>query len=239
MLKKNACQEKYKDLNEGMPVYNLEGDKLGKIVDLGDDSFAIEKGFFFPDDFTARYDNIVEIRDGQVILDQSRKELEPWKDQKYVGWNEYEARNAVEKASSPIKGTSETNENEIRVPLVEEQLEARKTNRKAGEVKLRKVVHTELRHLTVPVTREEVVVERTPAGEVGREATPSEARFEDKTVTIPVMEEKVEVTKRPIVKEEVHLKKEARTEQQTVSGEVKSEEAKIEGKEKVKKPKAA
>ncbi|HVK17002.1 MAG TPA: DUF2382 domain-containing protein, partial [Fimbriiglobus sp.] len=46
------------------------------------------------------------------------------------------------------------------VQLREEQLRTNKTTEKAGEVDIRKEVHTERRTVTVPVEREEVVIER-------------------------------------------------------------------------------
>ncbi len=118
---------------------------------------------------------------------------------------------------------------ETRVPIMEEKLEAQKTVRQAGEVNLRKVVHTELQHFTVPVMREEVRVERTPVSEQdasriqGSGLAAGATAFDDKTVRVPVMEEEVTITKRPVVKEEVRITKDRVTEQRDVSGEVRKE----------------
>ena len=91
-----------------------------------------------------------------------------------------------------------------RVQLREEELRAEKERVKAGEVRLRKEVVTEERTLEVPVTREEVVVERRPAAR-GQEARGDIGDNEE--IRIPIMEEEVHVEKTPVVKEEVSLKK--------------------------------
>ena len=88
-------------------------------------------------------------------------------------------------------------------------------------------------HLTVPVTREEVRIERTPVQGAGTEVTDVGGAFQAKTVTIPVMEEEVTVSKRPVVKEEVRVYKEQRTEQRDVQGEVRKEDVEVEGKNKL------
>src|SRR6185369_14811080 len=49
------------------------------------------------------------------------------------------------------------------VQVQEERLRADKQSVNAGEVKVRKEVHTEREQINVPVEREEVVIERRPA----------------------------------------------------------------------------
>jgi uncharacterized protein (TIGR02271 family) len=111
--------------------------------------------------------------------------------------------------------------------LSEEELEARKRVREAGEVAVRKEVITEHRQLDVPVTREEVHVERVPA--TASSSAPREGTFEQEELRVPVREEDVEVTKRPRVREEVRVSKTARQEERRVEGDVRREEARIEG----------
>src|SRR5947208_15842521 len=69
-----------------------------------------------------------------------------------------------------------------------------------GEVRLRKEVVTESQSIQVPVTREELVIERTPGsgqvtGEIGR----------DEEIRVPLSEERVRVEKQPVVNEEVRV----------------------------------
>jgi uncharacterized protein (TIGR02271 family) len=79
--------------------------------------------------------------------------------------------------------------------------------------------------VTVPVTREEVHVERVPAG---RGASDQEAGFAGQDVSGPVMEEEVVVSKRPVVREEVRISKRSRQEERPVSANVRREEVEIE-----------
>jgi uncharacterized protein (TIGR02271 family) len=109
------------------------------------------------------------------------------------------------------------------IQLKEEQLRADKEVDR-GEVDIRKEVHTEQRQLTVPVEREEVVIERRPAG--GKAS--GEMRTEE--IRIPVKEERVKVSKEPVVREEVSVGKRKVRETRTVSGTVRKEELKVDSK---------
>jgi uncharacterized protein (TIGR02271 family) len=110
--------------------------------------------------------------------------------------------------------------------LREEQLRATKTPVETGEVRVRKEVTTEHRTLDVPVQREEVVIERHPAS--GR-ASSGEIRSGEE-VRIPVMEEKVNVEKQAVVKEEVTVGKRTVTDHERVSGDVRKENIRVENK---------
>jgi uncharacterized protein (TIGR02271 family) len=109
------------------------------------------------------------------------------------------------------------------VQLREEQLRPHKTTEKAGEVDVRKEVHTERRSVSVPVEREEVVIERRPAS--GR-ASGGDIKSEE--IRIPVKEEKVKVSKEAVVKEEVSVGKRKVRDNKTVSADVRSEELVVE-----------
>lgn len=111
------------------------------------------------------------------------------------------------------------------IELREEELRAEKERVQAGEVRLRKEVVTEERTIEVPVTREEVVIERRPAAQ-GRPA--SGDIDDDQEIRIPLMEEEVRVEKTPVVREEVTVKKRQVQGTEKVSDSVRREEAKIE-----------
>jgi uncharacterized protein (TIGR02271 family) len=122
-------------------------------------------------------------------------------------------------------GRSGSTENSQSVQLREEELRAEKERVQAGEVRIRKEVVSEERTLEVPVTREEVVVERRPAAKGQRAAGDIDDAEE---IRIPVMEEEVHVEKTPVVREEVTLKKRQVQGTQEVSDTVRREEARIE-----------
>jgi uncharacterized protein (TIGR02271 family) len=106
----------------------------------------------------------------------------------------------------------------------EEQLHVSKHKDQVGEVTVRKEIHTEHKTLDVPVEREEVVVERRPAS--GR--TTGEPIQEGQTIRVPVTEEHVEVTKTPVVKEEVTVSKRKVKGTEHVGQDVRKEEIKVE-----------
>jgi uncharacterized protein (TIGR02271 family) len=110
--------------------------------------------------------------------------------------------------------------------LHEEELRARKTPVQTGEVDVRKEVHTEHKTLNVPVTREEIVIERRPAHGA---ASKGDVRPGEE-VRIPVREEKVHVEKEAVVKEEVSVGKRKVTENQQVGGTVRKEEVRVDEK---------
>jgi uncharacterized protein (TIGR02271 family) len=107
----------------------------------------------------------------------------------------------------------------------EEQLRVRKQREQVGEVTLKKEVHTEHKTLDIPVEREEVVIERHPA--TGRAASSGPLQ-EGQTIRVPVSEEHVEITKTPVVKEEVSVSKRKVTGTQHVAENLRKEEIKVE-----------
>jgi uncharacterized protein (TIGR02271 family) len=127
-------------------------------------------------------------------------------------------------ASTGVQETA--TEGEQRVQLREEELRARKQQVEMGQVGLRKEVVTEQQTLDVPVTREEVVIERRPAS-----GQPSDTPIgEGETYRVPVREEQVTVEKQPVVREEVSLGKRQVQETKQVSDTTRREEAHIERK---------
>jgi len=135
-----------------------------------------------------------------------------------AGWNAVRA----DRANTLVDGGFRDEAGRV-IQLKEEHLRADKEVER-GEVDVRKEVHTEQKQITVPVEREEVVIERRPAG--GRAS--GDMRAEE--IHIPVKEERVKVTKEPVVREEVTVGKRKVRETRTVSGEVRKEELVVEPK---------
>jgi uncharacterized protein (TIGR02271 family) len=114
-------------------------------------------------------------------------------------------------------------EDELRVQRSEEELLAGTRERVAGSVNVRKRVRTDRERLEVPTRREEVSVERVPAsGEA------SEAQIGADEVSVPVVEDEVVVQKKPVVKEEIRIRKDVVHERQIVEEDVRREEVDIE-----------
>ncbi|UQZ35132.1 hypothetical protein C2I18_17320 [Paenibacillus sp. PK3_47] len=116
------------------------------------------------------------------------------------------------------------NEDEARkLRLREEQLDVSKNRVQAGEVEIRKEVIEEQKTINVPVSHEEIVIERRAVNN-DSSATPIGA---DETIRIPVSEEQVEVHKNTVVTGEVDVHKREVQETEQVRDTVRREEARV------------
>ncbi|RKH55233.1 YsnF/AvaK domain-containing protein [Corallococcus llansteffanensis] len=95
------------------------------------------------------------------------------------------------------------------IELAHEEAEPQTRVLETGRVRLRKVVRTELRHFSIPVRREELVVEQVD-GEDLEPASPASldgetVPFQEGRFVIPLCEEQVLFTKTPHVWQEVEV----------------------------------
>lgn len=116
-------------------------------------------------------------------------------------------------------------EGEQRLKLREEQLRAQKQTVETGEARLHKDVVTEQKSFEVPVTHEEVYVERRPASGQPADQPIGE---QGEVYRVPVREEQLTVEKQPVEREEIALGKRPVQETKQVSDTVRREEAHIE-----------
>ncbi len=109
---------------------------------------------------------------------------------------------------------------QAQVELREEELIAKKRTLQAGAVRLDTEVVSEQRTIDVPVTREEVYVERHAI-----ERRPADAPIGEsgEAIAVPVHEEEVVVEKRPVVYEEVDLSKRSVRDRRLLSDTVRKE----------------
>lgn len=216
------------ELTNGMKVMSSDGESLGKIIRVEPGTFVVEKGFFFPKDYAIPLSLVREVRDDACWLSISKGELE--RERESQAFHDTGREAGAEGQIGGLwqgggsAGRMEAEKDEQRLTLSEEELEARKRVREAGEVTVRKEVVTEHRQIDVPVTREEVHVERTPATSA---SAPAGDAFREETIRVPVREEEVEVTKRPRVREEVRVTRSQWQQEQRVEGEVRREEARV------------
>jgi uncharacterized protein (TIGR02271 family) len=108
--------------------------------------------------------------------------------------------------------------------LREEELDVAKDRVQVGEVTLRKEIVEEHKSMDVPVTHEEVVIERKA---LNNEVSDSPIGDDEEVIHIPVSKETVEVGKHTIIKGEVSAFKREVEENQVVEETVKREEARI------------
>jgi uncharacterized protein (TIGR02271 family) len=129
----------------------------------------------------------------------------------------------IASSSMGARGVADTNER--RIQLRGEMLRAVKQRVEKGEIRLRKDIVTENQTISVPVTREEVVVERVSAGE----AKPLSGKIGDESeIRVPVSEERVNVVKEPVLTGEVRVRKQAVQDNRQVTDTVRHEEVRVE-----------
>lgn len=62
-------------VHEGMVVRSSDGKKLGRVLACEEESFIVEKGFFFSTDYVARYDDVTQASGDEIRLSRAQKEL--------------------------------------------------------------------------------------------------------------------------------------------------------------------
>jgi uncharacterized protein (TIGR02271 family) len=133
------------------------------------------------------------------------------------------------RSADPAPDMSGHEEDDVKVPRSEEEIWVETREREAGEIRVRKRVHTERERLTVPKKRVEVSVERVPVeGAVpeGDEAATA-PQIGEEEIVVPVVEEEIVVEKRPVVKEEIRIRKRVVEEVEVVEEDVRREEVEI------------
>jgi len=190
-------------------------------------------GMGIPEDEASYYEG--EIKSGRVLVTvhADGRDAEAWSILERHGAyrhgtaaTENAGSRGTETRATGARGASRSRQatGDRTVEVHEEQLKVQKTPVQAGEVRVRKEVHTEQQNIQVPVEREEVVIERRPAS--GR-ASASDIHAGEE-VRIPVREEQVNVQKENVVKEEVSVGKRKVQGTQQVSGQVRKEDVKVE-----------
>jgi uncharacterized protein (TIGR02271 family) len=111
----------------------------------------------------------------------------------------------------------------------EEQLSVGTVRQEAGRVRLRKYVVTENVQTTVPVSHEEVRVEREPITEANRDAALAGPEISEAEHEVVLTEERPVVQKEVVPVERVRLATETVTEQAQVNEQVRKEQIETEG----------
>ena len=109
----------------------------------------------------------------------------------------------------------------------EERLNVGTETHEAGRARLRKHVVTEHQQVTVPVTHEEVTLEREPITETNRGAAYDGAAISEEEHEVTLHAERPVVDTEAVAVERVRLGKETVTDQETVGGEVRKEEIEL------------
>jgi uncharacterized protein (TIGR02271 family) len=111
----------------------------------------------------------------------------------------------------------------------EEELRVATTSREAGRVRMRKWVETEHVTKTVPVTREEVRVQREPISADNADAAMSGAEISEAEHEVTLHEDQVVANTEVVPKERVRLGTERVQDEETVSADLRKERIDVEG----------
>ena len=190
----------------------INDEDLGEVQEVGDTYVLVQKGLINKEKYYIPQ-NEVESYDGNILrFKLSEEEIKG----KYLGDSPPLTRNTGKDGKEESEST--------RVPLVEERLNISKRDVTYKEATLIKEPLTETKTVEVPITHEELIVERRPASESTTSTSDLKPPVISKEeIKIPLKKEEVEVKKEPYVKEEVVLKKRRVTETKTITKEVKSE----------------
>jgi uncharacterized protein (TIGR02271 family) len=216
----------------GAEVFGADGDKVGTVAAVYPGYIVVEKGFFFPTDYYIPMSAVANYDNDQVFLNLAKDaalnsgwDAQP-ADLETATYDASMGRGVadVDLGFGASAAAVETDE-EIRVPVMEEELTATVREQDAGAVRIAKDVVEEERTLDVPVTEERVRVERRV---VDRPVTAADAdAFEDTVIEVPLRSETVDVRKQARVAEEVVVSKEAVERTERVSDKVRKEEVRV------------
>ena len=203
-------------VREGMDVLDRNGDKIGKAGETVGQFFNVDAGFLGTNQYWVPLEAVSEVHENAVFLNVNKHDVDS------RGWDRKPDEAAYSRGAA---GASTTTSEAETLRLREEELRARKTPVETGRVQVGKEIVEEQKSFEVPVSREEVTVERHAV-----ERRPSDEPIRDtesQTIKVPVREERLEVEKQPVVYEEVGVGKRATEETQQVSETVRREELRM------------
>ena len=193
---------------------------LGEVQEVGPNYVLVKKGLINKEKFYIPKDQVESYDDDTLHFRISEEEVKS----KYMG--EYPPSSGTSRAQNITdKPTTE----ETTVPITEERLGVSKSQ-STREATITKTPVTETKTIDVPVTHEEISVERRPASKTRTSSATADRPVEsEQEIRVPLKQEQVQVTKQPYVKEEVSVKKKPVTETKTISDQVTSEEVSVKG----------
>jgi uncharacterized protein (TIGR02271 family) len=231
-------------VRDGMDVYDVNDDKVGTVHEVYDASGAeasksgggylrVPTGFLgLGAEHHIPFSEIREVRNDNIYLSMPKERLDE------LGYDEAPVESdggfdgdTVERTTSTTRtampridapGERLTDDTARTLQLREEQLVARKRSVQTGEVGIRAEVVSEQRTLEVPVTHEEVTIERKA---VDRRPSDRPITETSETISVPVSEEQVTLEKNAVVYEEVNVGKRSVQETQQLTETVRREEA--------------
>jgi len=209
------------EVTKGAEVYDANNEKVGKVVEVGRNSFKVEKGFIFHKDMHLPMSAVARVHDHHVHLNVAKDhvmkmgaEQLPAEGHEWYGTTE---RGMTERTGRAGETMS--------VPVVEEELKAGVREKEGGMARVTKNVVEEQKTIDVPVQHEEVyVTERA----VNRAATKEDMAMMDRDIEIPLKQQEVVTSKEAVVTGEVNIRKEVKRDTERVTDTVRREEVHVE-----------
>ena len=184
---------------------------FGEVQDIQGNYVLVQKGIIDKEKFYIPKDQ-AESYDGDVLRFRiSKEDLDQYQHEPPSTWDSDSAQETTYE-----RDTTE----EERIPLSEERLDVSKKSQE-NQARVTKKPVTESKTVEVPLTREEVSIERRPASGQTEAQSPIQSEEE---ITIPLKREEAQVSKKPYVKEEAVIKKKAYTDTKEITEDVTSEE---------------
>jgi uncharacterized protein (TIGR02271 family) len=236
------------DEMRGAPVYDNDGDKIGKVEEIFYDQqtripewIGIGSGFFGNKRLLVPVKG-ARAKDYGLIVAYSKQQVNDSPDideeeisqqceadlAAYYGLDYSKQRSRtglVEEATQRSTGSGRRRRDEDQaVTRSEEEIEVGKRTVEVGKARLKKWVETEPVALDIELQREVAHVTRERIDQ-----PVSDHDFSEEEVEMPLHREKPVVQKRAVAKERVGLEKDVQTEKQTVKDELKKERVEIEG----------
>jgi len=225
----------------GADVYGSDNEKIGTVADVGQNYFLVQKGWLFIKDLYLPMSSIASADGNNIFLSLTKHEAEQmgrdelpaegdsWYGTQRTGYatTDRTAATAGYGTDREVGRTANYREGEnVRVPVVEEQLKAGVREKDAGTARIVKDVREEQQTIDVPVEREEVyVTERA----VNRPATEADLNMRERDIEIPLKEQEVVTQKQATVTGEVNVRKEAKRDTERVTDTVRREDVHVEG----------
>jgi uncharacterized protein (TIGR02271 family) len=214
----------FKDqVRDGMDVFDADDQKVGTVADTAEGYLRVPTGLLgLGKEHYIPFGAIRSV-DGEAIhLSVAKDRLDEVEaDSEYDGTPVERTTTTTTARETPAARRAGI-EAEQTLELREEELSARKHSVETGRVELTKEVVSEQRTIDVPVTHEEVTIERRA---VDHQPSDSPLRATDETISIPLREEQVTADKRAVVYEEVNVGKRAVQDTEHVSETVRREQA--------------
>jgi len=214
------------EITKGAEVYDANNDKVGKVVEVGRNSFKVEKGFIFHKDMHLPMSAVAQADGKNVRLNVAKDqamtmgaEQLPTEGHEWYGTDTRETGRTTDRAMTGRAGETKS------VPVVEEELKAGVREKEGGMARVTKNVVEEQQSIDVPVQHEEVFVTER---KVDRAATKEDMAMMDRDIEIPLKQQEVVTSKEAVVTGEVNVRKEVTRNTERVTDTVRREEVHVE-----------